>query len=307
MNKKDLRIIFMGTPDFAVPSLDILVKNGWNIVAVVTTPDKPAGRGLKVHESAVKQYAISKNLLVLQPEKLRTSEFKKEIEELQPDVMVVVAFRILPREIFTISKKGTFNLHASLLPDYRGAAPINWAIMRGESESGVTTFFLEDKVDTGNIIFQEKVKIKEEETAGEMHDKLMEAGAKLVLKTVEAIAAGAAPNQPQPQVQKPKNAPKIFTETCKIDFTNSVDEAHNFIRGLSPYPAAWFDLNGKRVKIFKATKEKITHNLAAGTVATDNKTYFKLTFPDGYLDVQQLQMEGKRKMEVEEFLKGWRA
>ena len=301
-----LKIVFMGTPDFAVPSLDILVKNGYEIAAVVTTPDKPAGRGLKVSESAVKKYALKEGLEIFQPEKLKDPEFISDLQNLNADVFVVVAFRILPEEVYSIPSKGTFNLHASLLPDYRGAAPINWAIINGETETGVTTFFLEKKVDTGNIIFQKKVKIDPDDSAGDLHDKLMAAGAELVLKTVQAIEKGEAPNEAQSAVNIVKPAPKIFTDDCKIDFTKSVDEAYNFIRGLSPYPAAWTDLQGKRLKIFKAEKEKILHNLAPGSVVTDHKTNFKLTFPDGYLNILNLQLEGKKRMEVEQFLKGYR-
>ena len=237
--KKILRIIFMGTPDFAVTSLKILVENGYNIVGVITAPDKPAGRGQKIHESAVKKYAVAQNLTVLQPINLKCADNVQEIKDLNANLQIVVAFRMLPEVIWSMPELGTFNLHASLLPQYRGAAPINWAIINGEKETGVTTFFLQHKIDTGDIIAQEKVSIGENETAGELHDKLMDIGSKLVLKTVQQIENRTVTTQPQKENQELKEAFKIFKPFCKIDWSKPINEIHNHIRGLSPYPTAW--------------------------------------------------------------------
>ena len=305
---KDLRIIFMGTPDFAVASLDILVQNGFNIVGVITAPDKPAGRGLQLQESAVKQYAVSKGLHVLQPEKLKNPEFIAALTALKADLQVVVAFRMLPEMVWNMPPEGTINVHASLLPNYRGAAPINWAIINGEKESGVTTFKLQHEIDTGDILFSDKVTIREDETAGELHDALMRTGATLLLKTVQAIAAGNAAGTPQDNIPAAeiKHAPKIFKETCQINWEQPLDNIYNHVRGLSPYPAAWTTFQGKNLKIYKAHKEHTTPAKAPGDFDTDQKTYVKIAAPDGYLYLDEIQLEGKKKMDIEAFLRGYR-
>lgn len=304
---KDLRIIFMGTPEFAVASLDILLRDGWNIVAVVTAPDKPAGRGQKLTETAVKQYASEKGLKILQPEKLKSESFIKELQSLQADLQIVVAFRMLPEIVWNMPPKGTFNLHASLLPQYRGAAPINRAIINGEKESGVTTFFLKHEIDTGNILFHEKVNIGEDESAGELHDKLMNIGAELVLKTVKAIDENDYTEVPQEDIKTENlhHASKIFKEDCRINWKHSAAEIHNFIRGLSPYPTAFTNLNNQGLKIFKSEKEITKHLLTPGTFQSDGKTFLKVAVPDGYIHLKDLQLEGKKRMNIEEFLRGY--
>lgn len=301
-----MKIVFMGTPDFAVPSLEVLVENGYDVVGVVTVPDKPAGRGLKVSQSAVKQYAESKSLKVLQPEKLKDADFLAELGSLEADLFVVVAFRILPEVVWSMPPKGTFNLHGSLLPDYRGAGPINWAVLNGEKETGVTTFFLKQKVDTGDVIDQTAMPIFEDETAGELHDRMMDVGADLVLKTVKAIEAGEATSKPQVLGREPKMAPKIFKPDCRINWGRSVDELHNFIRGLSPYPTAWTEMHGKSLKIFRAAKIRDEHGLDPGTADTDGKTYIRVAAKDGYLSLKEIQLQGKKRMKVEDFLRGAR-
>lgn len=304
MSDHQLSIVFMGTPDFAVPSLDILYKSGFQIKGVITAPDKPAGRGLKVQQSPVKQYATGKGIPVLQPTNLKDPEFQEELRSLEADLFVVVAFRILPAAIFEMPPKGTFNLHASLLPDYRGAAPINWAIINGEKETGVTTFFLEQKVDTGNIIFQERVAIGENETAGMLHDKLMEVGARLVLDTTLAIEENRVITTVQRDQESDKPAPKIFTQDCELQFDRSLDETYNLIRGLSPYPGAWTTWEDKRLKIFQTEKEITDHAFSVGRVLSDYETYIKLVLPEGFLVVTECQLEGKRRMSTEELLRG---
>jgi len=308
MSTKDLRIVFMGTPDFAVASLDILVQHGYNIVGVITAPDKPAGRGLQVQESAVKKYAVSKGLLVLQPEKLKNPEFLAELKALKADLQVVVAFRMLPEAVWNMPPMGTINVHASLLPNYRGAAPINWAIINGEKASGVTTFKLQHAIDTGDILFSESVNIGDDETAGELHDKLMQTGAGLLLKTVQAIAQNQVQEIPQAHLPEAdvKHAPKIFKENCQINWQQPLDNIYNLVRGLSPYPTAWTLLKGKTLKIFKAVKEHTTPKVAPGEISTDHKTYLKLAATDGYLVLQEIQLEGKKKMDIEAFLRGYR-
>ncbi|PSL47743.1 methionyl-tRNA formyltransferase [Chitinophaga niastensis] len=305
---KDLRIVFMGTPDFAVASLDILVQNGFNIVGVITAPDKPAGRGLQLQESAVKQYAVSKGLNVLQPEKLKNPDFIAELTALKADLQVVVAFRMLPEMVWNMPPEGTINVHASLLPNYRGAAPINWAIINGEKESGVTTFKLQHEIDTGDILFSDKVTIREDETAGELHDDLMQTGAGLLLKTVQAIAAGQVKETPQANIPAAaiKHAPKIFKETCQVNWQQPLDKVYNLVRGLSPYPAAWTVFQGKNLKIYKAHKEHTTPSKAPGDFDTDQKTYVKIATPDGYLFLDEIQLEGKKRMDIEAFLRGYR-
>ncbi|MBD0332271.1 MAG: methionyl-tRNA formyltransferase [Chitinophagaceae bacterium] len=301
----------MGTPDFAVASLDALVNAGCNIVGVITAPDKPAGRGMKLQQSAVKKYAAEKGLKILQPQKLRSPDFLQELKSLNADLQVVVAFRMLPEAVWNMPPMGTINVHASLLPQYRGAAPINWAIMNGEKETGVTTFKLQHEIDTGNILLQQKVLIGENETAGELHDKLKVTGAELLVKTVKELADGTLKETPQSSVVNDlppelKHAPKIFTETCRINWTKSVDEVHNLIRGLSPYPTAFTEFKGKMLKIFRSEKEHTQTSHAPGDYQTDKKSVLKFACSNGYIHTKELQLEGKKKMNVEEFLKGFR-
>jgi methionyl-tRNA formyltransferase len=308
---KPLRIVFMGTPEFAVPSLDVLYKAGYNIVGVITAPDKPAGRGMKLSESAVKKYALEKKIRILQPEKLKDPDFIKELQSLKADVQVVVAFRMLPELVWNMPPLGTINLHGSLLPQYRGAAPINWAIINGEKETGVTTFKLQHEIDTGDILLQEKIEIAEDETAGSLHDKMMYTGADLLLKTIKELEKGMLKEVPQNSPftihhSPPRHAPKIFTETCEINWNRDVDEIYNLIRGLSPYPAAFTYLNGKKLKIFSAEKELGDVENEPGKIITDNKTYLKFAAKDGFISLNEIQLEGKKRMSIEDFLRGWR-
>lgn len=300
----------MGTPEFAVPSLDILIKNNYNVVAVVTVPDKPAGRGQQIQESAVKKYAVANGIKVLQPVKLKDPEFIRELKSLNADLQIVVAFRMLPEEVWNMPPLGTYNLHGSLLPKYRGAAPINWAIINGETESGVTTFKLKHEIDTGNILFREKVSIGEQTTAGDLHDQLMEAGANLILKTVKAIENGNAELKPQDDTQA-IHAPKIFKDTCRINWNKTPKEIYDLIRGLSPYPAAFTEFtdgqgNKMALKIFSSAKELSAHSQTNGLVVTDNKNYIKIACNGGYISIKELQLQGKKKMNVEEFLRGYK-
>lgn len=305
MNNKDLRIIYMGTPEFAVSSLEILVENGWNVVAVITAPDKPKGRGQKMIPSPVKESAIKLNIPVLQPTNLKSPIFLKELKDYKADIQVVVAFRMLPELVWNMPPQGTFNLHASLLPNYRGAAPINWAIINGEKETGVTTFFLKHEIDTGSVIFQEKEQILENDNIGTLYEKLMKRGANLVLKTIEAVAEGSIKALPQDESQAMHHAPKIFKETCQIDWSKSAVEIHNLVRGLSPYPAAWTTLNEKTCKIYKTeVRESNSLNLNAEDFRTDGKTYLKFQCGDGVLDIIELQCEGKKRMKIDDFLRG---
>ncbi|WP_214229160.1 methionyl-tRNA formyltransferase [Pedobacter sp. B4-66] len=301
-----MRIVFMGTPDFAVASLNALVEAGFDVVGVVTAADKPAGRGQKLQESAVKQYAVSKGLKVLQPLKLKDPLFIEELKTLNADLQVVVAFRMLPEIVWDMPAKGTINLHASLLPQYRGAAPINHAIINGEKESGVTTFFLKHEIDTGDVIFSESVSISDDETAGDLHDKLMNVGAGLLVKTVTAIGEGSYTEQPQPQSDELKHAPKIFKEHCLIDWNQSVHKIYNLIRGLSPYPTAFTKLNDKTLKVFKAKLEEKEPGISPGSFLSDGKTYLKFAAKDGFIKFTDLQYEGKKRMQVDEFLRGMR-
>lgn len=294
----------MGTPDFAIPSLEGLWESGHEVVGVVTAPDKPAGRGRKLKRSPVKGFAQKRNLPVLQPNNLKSSEFLEALKALEPDLQVVVAFRKLPKEVWSLPPYGTFNLHASLLPDYRGAAPINWAIINGEKETGVTTFFLQEGIDTGELIYQEEVSIGPNDTAGELHDRLMETGRDVVIKTADTIAAGNAPSKPQKEVRAVKKAPKIHSEDCQINWEWSIDILHNFIRGLSPYPGAWTTLQGKHLKILRAQKEKSDHTESPGTISTDHKNHLKVAAPGGYLYLLELKLEGKKAMAVKDFLNG---
>lgn len=303
-----MRIIFMGTPDFAVTSLDALVQEGFDVVAVVTAPDKPAGRGLQLHQSAVKEYALSHNIPVLQPLKLKDPAFLESLRSYKADLQVVVAFRMLPEMVWDMPPMGTINVHASLLPQYRGAAPINWAVINGERTSGVTTFKLQHEIDTGNILFAAEVDIPEDQTAGELYERLQKVGADLLIRTVKAIAAGEAPEVSQSNIPVSglKHAPKIFKEDCLIHWEAPLDNIYNLIRGLSPYPTAFTHLNDKTLKIFRAVKEPAQHTHPAGSVHTDQKTYLKFAAPGGYISVTELQLEGKKKMGVEEFLRGYR-
>lgn len=301
-----MRIVFMGTPDFAVASLDILVQNGYNIVGVITAPDKPAGRGNQIQQSAVKKYAVEHNLQVLQPEKLKAPGFLEELKALDADLQIVVAFRMLPEVVWDMPRLGTFNLHGSLLPAYRGAAPINWAVINGETQTGVTTFFLQHEIDTGSIIHQATMPIGPDETTGEVHDRMMALGAETVLQTVQEIQAGTIRATPQDMAGDYPHAPKIFREDCKIDWQQPLDKVYNHIRGLSPYPAAWTELDGKTLKIYKARKEEATHTLENGAIDTDGKTYLKFAVTGGFIHAEALQLEGKKRLGVKEFLGGWR-
>lgn len=305
------RIVFMGTPGFAVASLDALVQAGYNIVGVITAPDKLAGRGMKMNESAVKKYALDRGLHILQPSKLKDPVFVEELRGLHADLQVVVAFRMLPEIVWSMPPMGTINVHASLLPKYRGAAPINWAIINGEKESGVTTFKLTHEIDTGNILLQKQVAISETETAGELHDKLKEAGASLLVETVKGLVDNTIKEKPQEgiadaRVLQSTHAPKIFTETCRIDWMKPAGEIYNLIRGLSPFPGAFTELQGKTFKIYFAEKQITMDSGVPGTFETDSRTYLRFACSDGYIYTKEIQVEGKRRMPVEEFLKGFR-
>jgi methionyl-tRNA formyltransferase len=299
-----LRIVFMGTPDFATTSLQALVENGYHVVGAITVPDKPAGRGQKLRSSSVKEYALSQNIKVLQPSNLKDETFLSELKALQADVQVVVAFRMLPEAVWNMPKHGTFNLHGSLLPKYRGAAPINWAVMNGDTETGVTTFFIEHQIDTGNIIFQEKVNIEDNDNAGVIHDKLMHIGSTLVCKTIDAITNNTAPNNKQEG--EATQATKIFKDTCQIDWSADINSIHNHIRGLSPYPAAWTTLHtGKALKIYSSAKETTQHQKATGSILTDGKSYFKVAVSDGFIQLLEVQLAGKKRMAITDFLRGF--
>ncbi len=312
MSGKDLRIVFMGTPEFAVASLQALVENGYHVVGVVTAPDRPAGRGQQLHQSDVKRYASGIGLPVLQPEKLKDENFILSLKSLMADIQVVVAFRMLPEVVWRMPPMGTFNLHGSLLPHYRGAAPLNWAIINGDQETGVTTFLLKQEIDTGNILFQEKIAVGPEETIGDIHDKLMLIGANMVLKTIDALAEGTVTPLPQNQhIIDPLrlHAPKIFREDCKINWNKPALVINNLIRGLSPYPAAWtiFQDSGTEisVKIFKAQTELVDHQYQPGEIVSDNKRYLKIACADGFLHILDLQLSGKKRMGITEFLRGF--
>ena len=294
----------MGTPDFATASLQALVEKNYNVVGVITVPDKPAGRGQQLRTSSVKEYALSQNIPVLQPTNLKNDSFLAELKALKADVQVVVAFRMLPEVVWNMPKHGTFNLHASLLPKYRGAAPINWAIINGDTASGVTTFFIEHQIDTGNIIFQEKASIKPDDNAGVLHDKLMRIGSQLVCKTIDAIKDGKAPNIKQEGAAT--QAPKIFKDTCQINWSKDIHSVHNHIRGLSPYPASWTTLsNGKSLKVYKSSKETSTHEEKIGTILTDGKSHLKVAVQGGYICLEEIQLAGKKRMAISDFLRGF--
>lgn len=305
--KKNLRIIYMGTPEFAVPSLEILVENGWNVVGVITAPDKPKGRGQNLLPSPVKEAALKHGLNVLQPTNLKSPEFQEELRSLKADLQIVVAFRMLPESVWNMPRMGTFNLHASLLPDYRGAAPINWAVINGEKETGVTTFFLKHEIDTGSIIFQKKIEILEEDDLGSVYEKLMNLGSELVLKTVEAIAKEEVMPSVQDESKALHHAPKIFKETCEIDWNKSAESIHNLVRGLSPYPSAWTTLDGKTCKIFKTKISSVhLHRKSIGEFETDGKNYLKFQTGDGVLKILELQLEGKKRLKIDELLRGYK-
>ena len=315
MEKDDLRIVFMGTPEFAVESLGVLVENKYNVVGVITMPDKPSGRGHKIQYSAVKKYALEKNIPLLQPEKLKDESFIQALKDWKADLQIVVAFRMLPETVWDMPKLGTFNLHGSLLPQYRGAAPINWAIMNGEKETGVTTFFISHEIDTGKIILQERIPVSETDNAGTIHDKLMQIGAQLVKKTVDITLSGQIDAMPQEQFyndeKELKPAPKLFKETnCRIDWNQSIQKIYNQIRGLSPYPTAWTEMHSgedtQPVKIYETTQIKENHNLPCGQIVTDNKTYLNVAANGGFICVKELQLPGKKTMKTEDLLRGYK-
>ena len=303
----------MGTPDFAVGVLKNLIQHKFNIVGVITAPDKPSGRGQKLNQSAVKKYAVEQQLTVLQPTNLKSEDFLNELKQLEANLQIVVAFRMLPKVVWQLPSLGTFNLHASLLPEYRGAAPINWAIINGETKTGVTTFFIDEKIDTGEIILQDEVEIKETDTAGDLHDRLMKIGSQLVVKTIKLIQKGNVKTTMQPDKNLPsdkagKPAPKIYKATCKIDWDLPLDTIYNKIRGLSPYPASWTLIDNIdetiKAKIFSASKEKIRHNFPIGTIITTKKE-LKIAVHSGYILVNEIQLPGKRKMKTQELLNGF--
>jgi methionyl-tRNA formyltransferase len=316
MNPKDLRILFMGTPEFAVESLKALIENGYNIVGVVTAPDKPAGRGRSLNESAVKIYAKQQNLKILQPEKLKSPDFLFELENMKADLQVVVAFRMLPEIVWSRPPLGTFNLHASLLPQYRGAAPINWAIINDEHETGLTTFLLSHEIDTGQIIFQEKISIGENDNAGDLHDRMMVKGAMLVIKTVETIATknlkAIDQNLLIGNALELKHAPKIFKDDCRIDWNKNAGEVRNLIRGLSPYPAAWTELIHPTkpeiliAKIFTSTVDGININSVPGTLFSDGKKVLKVACGNAWLSINEIQLSGKKRLKTDELLRGFK-
>ncbi|MFO7843480.1 MAG: methionyl-tRNA formyltransferase [Bacteroidales bacterium] len=313
MDKSQLRIVYMGTPDFAVAPLKKLIEEGYNIVGVVTNPDKPAGRGQKVKQSPVKIFAQENNIPVLQPQKFKDDQFLHELNNLQADLQIVVAFRMLPEIVWSMPPKGTINLHASLLPDYRGAAPINHAIINGEEKTGVTTFFLTHEIDTGNIILQQEVPVYENDTAGDLHDRLMIAGADLVVKTVDAIFSDSYHLKKQNDLIAPnqtlKTAPKIFKNDCIINWNDTVNNIHNFIRGLSPYPGAWTELSKNnqsiQLKIFESQKEPVSHQFSPGKIITDSKTFIKVACKNGMINITQLQQSGKKRLKTTDFLRGF--
>lgn len=308
MESKHLRIVFMGTPDFAVGILDALVQNQYHIVGVITVADKPAGRGKQIMSSPVKNYALEHQIPVLQPTNLKNEVFLAELKALQPDLQIVVAFRMLPQSVWSLPKYGTFNLHASLLPAYRGAAPINWAIINGDKVSGVTTFFIDEKIDTGAMILQNQVTIEENENAGSLHDKLMEVGKHIVIKTVDFIGTGNVKTTLQPEVA-PSNAPKLFKENCKINWQSDIKDIHNFIRGLSPYPAAWTAFENEEIigeiKIFKAHYIFKEHDYNQYSIVC-SKNEIKIALSEGFIIIDELQLPARKKMDAKSLLNGFR-
>jgi methionyl-tRNA formyltransferase len=306
---EDIRIVFLGTPDFAVASLKALIEAGANVVAVVTAPDKPAGRGMQLQQSAVKQYALTQGLPVLQPEKLKNPDFLAELASNKADLQVVVAFRMLPVAVWDMPPMGTINVHGSLLPQYRGAAPINWAIINGELKTGVTTFKLQHEIDTGDILLQKEVEITPHDNIGSLYEKLMQAGAELLVETVKGLAAGTLKEIPQADIpaDKLKSAPKIFKEHTRIDWNKPVQDVHNLIRGLSPYPVAFTVLQDKVFKIYTSHTEPVAHTIAPGTYDTDGKAYLRFAAADGWVYADEVQQEGKKRMDIASFLRGFRA
>ena len=305
---KDLRIVFMGTPDFAVASLDAICKAGFQVVGVITAPDRPAGRGMKLTESAVKKYATDQGLTILQPVKLKDPDFLHSLRALEADLQIVVAFRMLPELVWNMPPMGTVNLHGSLLPQYRGAGPINWAIINGEKETGVTTFKLKQEIDTGDILMQEKFSVSDTDNFGDVHDRMKEIGAAVLVKTIRGLADGTLKEIPQSTVKSDalKSAPKIFTDHCRIDWTKPAQEVHNLIRGLSPYPGAFTSFQGKMLKIYRSILESQIPAIEPGTFSSDGKTFLKFACSDGYILLKELQLEGKKKMSTEDFLRGYK-
>lgn len=306
---RDLRIVFMGTPEFAVKSLEAILEEGFKVVGVVTAPDRPAGRGRKLQQSDVKRFAESKNLKVLQPTNLKSEEFQSELKELNPNVQVVVAFRMLPESVWKFPEYGTFNLHASLLPQYRGAAPINWAIINGEKKTGVSTFFIDEKIDTGSVILQKEVKVGKDENVGELHDRLMETGADLVVKTLTMIARDKVKPKPQKISEELRPAPKLTPANTKIDWNDPIDKIHNLIRGLSPYPVAWSYVENSideefRVKIYDAEKVYQEHHLTNGTISIQGDK-LKVAVPNGFILIKEIQLPGKKRMRTKDLLNGF--
>jgi methionyl-tRNA formyltransferase len=303
------RIVFMGTPAFAVASLNALLQAKMNVVGVVTAPDKPAGRGMQLQQSAVKQFALAHNLAILQPEKLKSPEFFEALKQWEPELQVVVAFRMLPEQIWSFPPMGTLNVHGSLLPQYRGAAPINWAIINGEKETGVTTFQLQHAIDTGAILLQDRIPIAPNNTAGEIHDTMMEVGAQLLVKTLHGLFDNSIKAVPQDQVmgnEVLQHAPKIFTKDCEIDWEKPCASIHNLIRGLAPFPGAITKIDGKIVKLFLTQMIEETPTEIPGSFVTDGKTYAKIACKDGYIGLSDIQWEGKKRMPIIDFLRGYR-
>lgn len=309
MEKKDLRIVYMGTPEFAVAPLKALVEGAFNVVAVITMPDKPAGRGMKMQASPVKMYALEQQIPVLQPEKLKSDDFLDALRGFKADLQIVVAFRMLPEVVWAMPPMGTFNLHASLLPHYRGAAPIHWAVMNGDAETGVSTFFLQQEIDTGDLLLQEKIAVGPDENTGSVHDRLMLLGAEVVCRTVDALLAGTVQPIPQP-ADAVKLAPKLFKDNTRIDWAKGSTELHDFIRGLSPFPAAWTELHGEDgtvlgVKVFEAKPEKAAHGLKPGSLIVDGKKVLKVAVGDGFVRLERFQLAGRKALNADEFLRGF--
>jgi methionyl-tRNA formyltransferase len=306
---KNIKIVFMGTPDFAVTTLKTILEHNYNVVGVITAPDKPAGRGRKLNESAVKVFAKEKGLNILQPTNLKSEAFLEELKALEANLQIIVAFRMLPKVVWDMPEHGTFNLHASLLPNYRGAAPINWAVINGETITGVSTFFIDEKIDTGAMILQQEIEIAPIENAGSLHDKLMNIGSHLVIDTIKLIETGEVTTTPQPEDAVSKTAYKLNRDNCKIDFTDTIDNIYNKIRGLSPYPAAWCELLNNNevldIKIYKAEKEIEVHNLETGTIISDKST-LKVAVKEGFIKILELKLPGKRNMDVKSLLNGYR-
>lgn len=304
---RDLRIVFMGTPDFAVAILDRILKDGHKVVGVITAPDKPAGRGRRLNESAVKKYAVANGLHLLQPKNLKSPDFQKELESLNANIQVVVAFRMLPKTVWSLPEYGTFNLHASLLPDYRGAAPIHWAIINGEKKTGVTTFFIDEKIDTGAMILKKELEVGKDETVGELHDRLMHLGAQAVSETLELVQTNSVTTIKQPMVET-KLAPKLFPDNCKVDWNNSLENIYNHIRGLNPFPAAWSEIQNNDVvintKIYAVRKVEESHTLEIGTIVTTKKE-IKVAVKKGFILLDELKLSGKKKMDAQSLLNGY--